>query len=77
MFGYRVPQSLPEAFVIDADNGNTRWQDAMALEISQLKEYNTFKDLERGARPPRDYQKIRAHFVFAVKHNWMDQAQSN
>jgi Reverse transcriptase (RNA-dependent DNA polymerase) len=75
MFGYRVPRSVPEAFVIDADNGNTRWQDAMALEISQLKEYNTFKDLGRGAIPPRDYQKIRVHFVFAVKHDGRHKAR--
>jgi hypothetical protein len=68
-FGYRLPRSVPEAFVIDADSGNTHCQDAMALEISQLKEFITFKDLGRGAIPPRDYQKIRVHFVFAVKHD--------
>ena len=50
--GFRVPRNPEEAILIDQQNGNTRWQDSMALELSQLQEYNTFKDLGKGALGP-------------------------
>ena len=68
-FGYQVPRTPQEAIRLDTENGNTFWQDSMALEMAQLKEYNTFKDLGRGATPPDGHRKIRVHFVFAVKHD--------
>lgn len=68
-FGYQVPRTPQEAIRLDTENGNTLWQDSMALEMAQLKEYNTFKDLGRGAAPPDGHRKIRVHFVFAVKHD--------
>ena len=32
-FGFRVPRSPQDAKEIDKANGDTKWQDAMALEI--------------------------------------------
>ena len=29
---------------LDKENGNTHWQDAMDLELTQIHEYKVFKD---------------------------------
>ena len=68
-FGYQVPRSVKQALELDKKNGNTKWTDAMALELSQIDEYDTFKDLGRGAKAPAGYKKITVHFVFAVKQD--------
>jgi hypothetical protein len=74
-FGYRVPRSAQEAINFDKENGNKSWQDAMQLEMEQLKEYDTFKDLGKESPPPAGYRKIRVHFVFAVKHDGRHKAR--
>ena len=74
-FGFKVPRTPQEAIAIDKENGNTRWQDAMALEMSQLQEYETFTDLGENTKPPGGYTKIRVHFVFAVKHDGRHKAR--
>jgi hypothetical protein len=73
-YGYRVPRTEQEALAFDVENGNTFWQDAMALEMLQLKEYNTFRNL-RQAKAPDEYKRIRVHFVFAVKHDGRHKAR--
>jgi hypothetical protein len=45
MFGYKVPRNYKETVLFDQQNGNTRWQDCTELEMIQLAEYKTFKDL--------------------------------
>jgi len=74
-YGFKVPRTADEAIRFDQENGNTRWQDAMALEMSQLKEYGTFKNLGKGGEPPPNFKKIRVHFVFAVKHDGRHKAR--
>jgi hypothetical protein len=54
--------------MIDEKNGNTDWQDAEDLEISQLMEYKSFKSLSIGAPIPEGYKKIPCHFVYDLKH---------
>ena len=73
--GFRVPRTPEEAIEIDKENGNTRWQDAIALEINQILDYQTFKDLGYGAPGPPGYQKIKLHFVFDVKHDGRHKAR--
>ena len=41
----------------------------MALELSQLQEYSTFRDLGKGALGPEGYKKIKVHMVYDVKHD--------
>ena len=53
---------------IDEKCGNTKWQDAEKLEIKQLFEYDTFRDLGLETPIPDGYQKIPCHMVYAVKH---------
>ena len=59
-FGYRIPRNYSEAMQFDLKNGNTLWQEATNLEMSQLVEYDTFKDLgyKDTASLPTGYKKI-------------------
>ena len=60
---------------LDKENGNTHWQDAMDLELTQIHEYKVFKDTGKAQFHngkvviPDAFQKIRVHFVYAVKHD--------
>ena len=60
---------------LDKENGNTHWQDAMDLELTQIHEYKVFKDTGKAQFHngkvfiPYGFQKIRVHFVYAVKHD--------
>jgi hypothetical protein len=74
-FGFKVPRFPNEAIKYDLENKNNLWQDAMALEMQQLQEYETFKDLGKDAPGPPDHKKIRVHFVFAVKHDGRHKAR--
>ena len=74
-FGFQVPRNYEDALRLDMENGNPKWQDAMDVEIAQIKEYGVLKDYGKAKREgktitnaPSGYQKIRVHFVFAVKH---------
>jgi hypothetical protein len=71
-FVYHIPRSYNEAMEFDLKNGNTLWRDATDLEMLQLAEYNTFKDLghKDTASPPAGYKKIRTHLVYDCKHNF-------
>ena len=75
MYGYQVPRNHAEAVFIDEKNGNTKWQDAEKLEISQLNEYDTFKSLGLGAPIPEGHQKIPCHMIYAVKHDGRHKAR--
>ena len=57
------------------ENRNRKWQDAMDVEMAQIKEYGVVKDYEKAkwegktiTNAPPGHQKIRVHFVFANKH---------
>jgi hypothetical protein len=66
-YGAQVPRSHSEAIMIDEKNGNTNWQDAEALEVSQLMDYAAFESLGKGAPVPEGYKKIPCHFVYDKK----------
>jgi hypothetical protein len=62
-------ETINNALDIDQRNGDTRWQDADSLELIQLDEYRTLKDMGKDVVMSSDYKKIRVHFVFAVKQD--------
>jgi hypothetical protein len=68
--GYKIPQTYEPAMQFDMKNGNTKWQDAIALELQQINEYETFTDVghHTQAKIPNGYKNIRVHFVFDAKH---------
>jgi hypothetical protein len=43
-------------------------KEAMEAELAGLHEYETFEDMGKGIHPPGE-NKIRTHFIFAVKHD--------
>ena len=68
-FGYCIPQSEKEAKPINQENGNTKFQDAMELKLSQLWGYDVFRDLGKGTAAPEGYKKIKVHFVYTIKQD--------
>jgi hypothetical protein len=48
---------------LDACNGNDLSWETTYLELAQLNEYDTFKNLGYQAAAPHGYKKIRAHLV--------------
>ena len=74
MYGFQVPWNHAQAMELDARNGNTKWCDAELKELSQIDEYDTFKD--RGDNHPGDdYKRITVHMVYAVKHDGWHKAR--
>ena len=73
--GFQVPKDYNDAIRLDKENSNTHWKDAMDLELTQIHEYKVFKDTGKAqfhngkAVTPDVFQKIRVHFVYAVKHD--------
>ncbi len=81
-YGYQVPNNYLEALMLDKQNGNKKWQDAVELELSQIDEYQTFKDNGRAIfkgkdilNAPKGYKRIRVHLVFDVKHDGRHKAR--
>lgn len=74
-YGFEIPRDYKHAIQLDNRNGNTNWQDAVALEMEQLDEYDTFKDYGLNAAPPPDHKRIRVHLVFDVKHDGRHKAR--
>ena len=76
-YGFQVPKNYQEALRLDERNGNNRWADATALELSQLDDYNVF--IDKGEyqvdKIPKGFQKIRVHLVFDVKHDGRHKAR--
>lgn len=68
-YGHQVPKDHQEAVFIDNKNDNTEWQDAETIEIRQLKDYDTFRDLGLGAPRPEGYILIPCHLVYDCKHD--------
>ena len=71
MYGFKIPSTYKEALAIDKENGDTKWADATALEMLQLREYYIFidKGIYATHKFPRGFQRIKVHLVFADKYD--------
>ena len=81
-FGFQVPRTYDEAVELDNKNGNTKWQDAIKLEMDMIDAYQTFFDhgkaLYKGKdliNAPEVHTKIRVHLVFDVKYDGRHKAR--
>ena len=76
-YGFEVPRDYAHAMRLDERAGNNRWKTAVELELSQIDEYNVFKDLGHKDKvsAPTGYKKIRVHLVFDVKHDGRHKAR--
>jgi hypothetical protein len=70
-FGYHIPHNYDETMQFDLKNGNTLWREATNLEMLQLVEYDTFRDLghKDTASPLTGYKKICTHLIYDCKHD--------
>ena len=70
-YGHEVPQNYKHAMRLDKLNGNNKWKEATDLELKQIDDYTTFKDLghKSVAKVPRDHKRIAVHIVYDVKHD--------
>jgi len=76
-YGFQVPRDYNEAVAFDLRNGNVNWAKATKLEMQQLKDYETFKDLGefQDSKIPEGYKRIKVHLVFDVKHDGRHKAR--
>eukprot|EP00957_Ditylum_brightwellii_P182864 13929249-Ditylum_brightwellii.AAC.1 len=68
-YGIEVPQNAKHAIKLDEKNGNTMWQDAMALEVDVLNELECFEFRDEDNYPKGNYQQTTFHMVFDVKQD--------
>ena len=66
-FGVQVPRNTKEAYLLDRKNGDTLWQEAIAKELKQIDDYETFQVLDDAVPDPVGYQQIPYHVIFDVK----------
>ena len=76
-YGFEVPCSYTHAIRLDEQSKTTCWNDAVALELQQIDEYQTFKDYGHHIKfkPPDGYKKIRVHLIFDIKHDGRHRAR--
>ena len=75
MFGYLIPRNYMEAMQFDSENNNSKWYDAIKLEMESMLEYKVFKKwdkailekLKKVLNSPKGYHRIKVHLVFADK----------
>ena len=67
----------------DSENKNSKWYDAIKLDIDSMREYKVFKKWDKAIldrqkkamNPPKGYHRIKVHLVFAVKFDGRHKAR--
>ena len=75
MFGYLISRNYMEAMQFDSENKNSKWYDAIKLEMESMIEYKVFKKWDKAIlgkhkkvmSSHKGYHRIKVHLVFAVK----------
>ena len=83
MFGYLIPRNYMEAIQFDSENNNSKWYDAIKLEMESMSEYKVFKKWDKAIldkhkkvkNPPKGYHRIKVHLVFTVKSDGRHKAR--
>ena len=60
---------------LDSKNKNSKWYDAIKLEMESMSEYKVFKKWDKAVldkhkkvkNPPKGYHRIKVHLLFALK----------
>ncbi len=66
-FGIVVPNTVEEAYSLDAENGNTFWAESIKKEMDSINHYKTFKILEDDERMQPGFQEITCHLIYAAR----------
>ena len=48
MFGYLIPRNYMEAMQFDSENKNSKWYDAIKMEMESMREYKVFKKWDKA-----------------------------
>ena len=83
MFGYLIPRNYMEAMEFDSEDKTSKWYDAIKPEMESMAEYKVFEKWEKAIldkhkkvkNPPKGYQRIKFHLVFAVKFDGRHKAR--
>ena len=83
MFGSEIPRNYMEAMQFDSENKNSKWYDAIKLEMESVREYKVFKKWDKAIldkhkkvmNSPKGYHRIKVHLVFAVKFDGRHKAR--
>jgi hypothetical protein len=68
-YGVEVPRSVKHARELDAINNDTKWQEAIDLEINSLIDLECFEFKGNNFQPGDGYQMTRLNLIFDVKHD--------
>ena len=71
--GIELPQLMEHAKQLDKQNGDTPWQDALALEMTNVG--IAFEVLEEGQKPPVSWKKQSGHLAWDVKMDFTRKAR--
>ena len=66
-FGVQVPKNAAHARNLDKLNNSNLWKEATDKELKSLKDFKTFRALDKGEKAPEGYIQIPYHFVYDVK----------
>ena len=83
MFGYLIPRNYMEAMQFDIENKNSKWYDAIKMEMESMREFKVFKKWDKAIldkhkkvmNSPKGYHRIKVHLVFAVKFDGRHKAR--
>ena len=83
MFGYLIPRNYMEAMQFDSENKNSKWYDAIMMEMESMREYKVFKKWDKAIldkhkkvmKSPKGYHRNKVHLVFAVKFDGRHKAR--
>ena len=83
MFGYLIPRNCMEAMQFDSKNKNSKWYDAIKIEMESMLEYKVFKKWDKAIldehkkvmNPLKGYHRIKVHPAFAVKFDGRHEAR--
>ena len=57
MFGYLIPRNYMEAIQFDSENKNSKWYDAIKLEMESMLEYKVFRKWDKAF--PDKHKKVK------------------
>ena len=66
-YGVKVPATTRLAFLMDKDNKNQAWKEAMDKEINALIDHDCFEFMPPGFKPDDSYQECPLRMIFDVK----------
>ena len=64
-FGIEMPKKVKEADKLDANNGDTKWMDAILKEMTNVRV--AFDILKNGDHVPIVHKQINCHLIYEVK----------